>query len=150
VIDCVAVEFVIRDATPDDAEQVAALLGDLGYAATTDAAMGHIERFAGHPESRLQVAAAADGLLGLVATHLVPRMDDDRISCRITDLVVGEAARRAGVGAALVDAAEREAERAGAPRLELSSGNWRDDAYAFYLEMGFEARSRGFSKRVGS
>jgi N-acetylglutamate synthase-like GNAT family acetyltransferase len=141
-------DFQIRDAIASDADCVAALLDSLGYPATSRAAADHIERFSEHPDSRLQVADSAAGLLGLVATHFVPRMDDDQISCRITDLVVHPSARRAGIGAALLAAAEAEARRARAPRLDLSSGDWRDDAAAFYAAMGFETRSRGFTKRL--
>lgn len=140
--------FQVRDANVRDADGVAALLESLGYPTTAHATVGHIERFSEHPDSRLQVADSPEGLLGLVATHVVPRMDDDQLSCRITDLVVLPSARRAGVGAALVSAAEAEAHRAGAPRLDLSSGEWRDDAYDFYAAMGFETRSRGFTKRL--
>jgi ribosomal protein S18 acetylase RimI-like enzyme len=143
-------EFVIRDAIAPDAEEVAALLDDLGYPATAESAAGHIERFAGMPGSRLQVAVSAGMLLGLVATHVVPRMDDDRISCCITDLVVRRSTRRSGVGSALLAAAEAEARRAGAPRIDLSSREWRDDAHAFYVATGFETRSRSFTKRLAS
>ena len=83
-----------------------------------------------------------------MATHLVPRLDDDRWSCRITDIVVSPSHRRSGVGSALMAAAQDEARRAGAPRLDLSSGEWRADARAFYARLGFETRSRGFIKRL--
>jgi hypothetical protein len=69
------VGFVIRDATPLDADGVAVLLDSLGYPTTAQAAAGHIERFSEHPESRLLVADSGNGLVGFVATHLVPRME---------------------------------------------------------------------------
>lgn len=139
-------ESTIRDATHLDADGVAALLADMGY--PTSAAATHVARFASEPASRLQVAETVDGLVGLVATHVVPRLDDDRLSWRITDIVVAASHRRAGVGSALIAAAEDEARRNGAPRLDLSSGEWRADAYAFYERLGFETRSRGFTKRL--
>lgn len=141
-------ELTIRDATQADADGVAALLADLGYAASTEAAAAHVARFANEPASRLQVADTAHGLVGLVATHIVPRLDDDRFSCRITDVVVSASHRRSGIGSALISAAEDEARRTGVPRLDLSSGEWRTDAYAFYTRLGFETRSRGFTKRL--
>jgi GNAT superfamily N-acetyltransferase len=61
----------------------------------------------------------------------VPRLDGDRWSCRITDIVVSPSHRRSGVGSDLVAAAQDEAHRAGAPRLDLSSGEWRADAPPF-------------------
>jgi N-acetylglutamate synthase-like GNAT family acetyltransferase len=141
-------EVRIRDATDSDADAVAALLGDLGHPTSRDAAVARVARFASEPASRLQVADSAGGVVGLVATHIVPRLDDDRCSCRITDIVVATSHRRHGIGSALIAAAEREARRSGAPRLDLSSGEWRADAYAFYERLGFETRSRGFTKRL--
>jgi GNAT superfamily N-acetyltransferase len=141
-------ELTIRDALQADADSVAALLADLGYPMTADAAAVRIARFASEPASRLQVADIQGGVVGLVATHVVPRLDDDGLSCRITDLVVSASHRRLGIGGALMGAAEDEARRAGAPRLDLSSGDWRTDAYEFYARLGFETRSRGFTKRL--
>ncbi len=141
-------KLTIRDATQADADGVAALLADLGYPTTTEAAAARIARFSSEPASRLQVADTPNRLVGLVATHIVPRLDDDRVSCRITDIVVSASHRRSGIGSALIAAAEDEARRTGAPRLDLSSGEWRTDAFAFYTRLGFEMRSRGFTKRL--
>lgn len=116
--------LAIRDAEPGDAGEVSRLLGLLGYPASTDEARSHIERFARDPSSRLQVAAASrpPDLLGLLATHVVPRLNADLVICRITELVVDPSSRRRGIGEALLGAAEEEARRQGARRIELSSG----------------------------
>lgn len=115
---------------------------------SAEAAAAHIARFADDPASRLQVAERDEGLVGLVGTHIVPRLDDDGFTCRITDIVVTAAHRRRGIGSALMTAAEQEARKAGAPRLDLSSGEWRADAHAFYTRHGFETRARAFTKRL--
>ena len=138
----------IRDATPADADAVAGLLGELGYPCSASAAEDQLRRFTAQPRSRVQLAEVAGRVVGLVATHVVPRLDGDGPSCRITDLVVSQATRRSGIGTALVAAAEREARRQAAPRLDLSSGEWRADAHAFYDRLGFDAVSRGFTKRL--
>jgi len=142
------VDLTVRDACEEDADAVSALLGEMGYPMSAEIAATVVRRFVRHPGSRLQVADGPDGLVGLVATQTVPRLDADALSCRITDLVVSASRRRRGIGAALLDAAEREARRAGAPRLDLSSGDWRDDAHGFYAAMGFETRARAFTKRL--
>ena len=141
-------QITIRDATEADARAVAALLADIGHPASPAAASAHIARFTGDPASRLQVAQAAGELVGLVATHIVPRLDDDRCSCRVTDIVVAADHRRSGIGSALLAAAEDEARRRGAPRLDLASGSWRTAAHAFYSSRGFERRSDAFTKRL--
>ena len=121
----------------------------MGYASTREAAIAHIARFRDDPNSRLQVAVdSVAGVVGLVATHLVPRLDDDAFTCRITDLVVSTTHRRRGIATQLLAAAESEARRAGVPRLDLTSGDWRADAHALYLSHGFTARARGFTRRL--
>jgi GNAT superfamily N-acetyltransferase len=142
------VDLTVRDATEEDAHGISALLGDMGYPTTPGTSAALVRRFLEHPGSRLQIADGPDGLLGLIATQTVPRLDADVLSCRITDLVVSSRHRRLGIGVALLAAAEREARRAGAPRLDLSSGDWRDDASSFYAAMGFETRASAFTKRL--
>jgi GNAT superfamily N-acetyltransferase len=142
-------DIIVRDAKLGDATAVARLLAELGYPATAEAAAARIECFAGAHASRLQVAdLSAERAVGLVATHIVPRLDDDAFTCRITDIVVSAVHRRCGIGTVLMAAAEQEARRASAPRLDLSSGDWRADAYAFYTRQGFETRARSFTKRL--
>jgi GNAT superfamily N-acetyltransferase len=137
------------DATESDADAVAQLLADMGYPTSAEAAAAHIARFAGDSGSRLQIAEDnAEGVVGLVATHIVPRLDDDGFSCRITDIVVSAAHRRSGIGSTLMTAAEQEARRAGAPRIDLSSGEWRADTRAFYTSHGFETCARALTKRL--
>jgi GNAT superfamily N-acetyltransferase len=141
--------LIVRDANQNDSETVARLLADMSYPASPAAAMAHISLFASDPASRLQVAEDSErGVVGLLATHIVPRLDSDGFTCRITDLVVAVGHRRSGIGSALIAAAEQEARRAGAPRLDLSSGEWRADARAFYESHGFETRARAFTKRL--
>lgn len=143
-------DIVVRDASGGDARAVARLLVEMGYPTTREAAAAHIERFARDHASRLQVAdlRGAEQVVGLVATHIVPRLDDDAFTCRVTDIVVALAQRRTGIGSALLAAAELDARRAGAPRLDLSSGDWRPDAHAFYIRHGFETRARSFTERL--
>jgi GNAT superfamily N-acetyltransferase len=140
--------LAVRDATSSDAERVARPLTELGYSASEEFAAERLAYFKSEPHSRVLVVEAHGELVGLVATHLVPRLDTERRSRRIVDLVVAEDHRRAGVGRTLLTAAEAEAQRHGCRRLDVSSGDWRPDAHAFYERLGFEPRSRGFVKRL--
>ena len=142
-------QLVIREARIDDAERVSALLGELDYPSTDEAARRHIQRFIDDPASRLVIAESTGIVVGLIATHIVPRLDSDEHTCRITDIVVLASHRRRGVATRLLEAACDHAIAAGAPRLDLSSGEWRAEAHGFYRAHGFESRSRGFTKRLG-
>jgi N-acetylglutamate synthase-like GNAT family acetyltransferase len=136
----------VRDARPADAAAITELLTQLGYPATVEFTAERLADFARDPASRVLVAERDGEVAGVVATHLVPRLDADSRSLRIVDLVVSERHRRAGVGRALVDAAEAEARRLRARRLGLSSGDWREDAHAFYERLGFSSNARSFVK----
>ena len=140
--------LLVRNAAGSDAGVIATLLTELGYPASTDFAAERLAFFDADLSSRLQVADAAGEVVGLVATHVVPRLDGELLSCRIVDVVVAPDYRRRGVGRALLGAAEEEARQRGARRLDLSSGDWRPDAHAFYERLGFESFSRGFVKRL--
>jgi N-acetylglutamate synthase-like GNAT family acetyltransferase len=144
----VSVSLCVREAVPGDGAAVADLLTELGYAASSEVALQRLVAFDADPASRVQIAEADGAVVGLVATHVVPRLDAELLSCRIVDLVVSEDHRRQGVGSALVAAAEVEARRCGCRRLDLSSGDWRDDAHAFYERLGFETSSRGFVRQL--
>jgi GNAT superfamily N-acetyltransferase len=142
------VQVTVRDAAPSDAAIVATLLTELGYPASTEFAAERIGYFRSDSLSRVQLAEVNGEVVGLVCTHVVPRLDSEMFSCRIVDIVVAQAHRRSGIGATLVGAAEIEARRHRCQRLDLSSGDWRADAHAFYDKLGFEGLSRGFVKRL--
>ena len=139
---------MIRDAVGGDAAAIARLLGELGYPPSAEGVADLVARYLAADRSRVQVAEFEGEVVGLVATHAVLRLDADGVTCRITDIVVAERVRGRGIGSALMRAAEEEARRAGAPRLDLSSGDWRNDAHRFYARHGFETRARSFTKRL--
>ena len=60
------------------------------------------------------------------------------LRARIEDVVVDEAARGAGVGAALTEEALRRARLAGVRTIELSSTQARAAAHRLYLRLGFQ------------
>ena len=123
---------------------VAALLDELGYPAPAPAVAARLTRFAADPLSRAIVAEAGGEVAGLIAT----RIEDDAPSCRVIAIVVAARHRRGGVASALLAAAETEARAHGSRRLDLSSGDWRADAHAFYERCGFERRAHAFIKRL--
>jgi len=64
----------------------------------------------------------------------------------IPDLVVSEAARSRGVGAALLARAEELARDRGCFTIQLESANWRTRAHAFYLREGWTDAAKVFVK----
>jgi GNAT superfamily N-acetyltransferase len=67
---------------------------------------------------------------------------------RITALAVRNDVQGRGVGRALVEAAEAWAWTEGAARIELTSGDHRLAAHAFYRSAGYAVDSRRFLKQA--
>jgi len=124
----------LRTARPEDAEQIAPLLGQLGYPATAEQVRGRL------PRVDALVAEQDARVVGLAATHLRHNLERDAPTCRLTALVVDEDARRQGIGRALLDAVVADAQRQGCERMEVALRPHRKEAEALYRSLGFEER----------
>jgi GNAT superfamily N-acetyltransferase len=138
----------IRRAVAADAAAIAECLGELGYG--TPAALV-AEKLAALAESRADaVFVAADAatgrVLGAAGVHLLPLLHAPGHLARLTALAVRTEAQRAGVGRALVDAVEAFAWAAGCRRVEVTSGDHRPSAHAFYRAAGYRVDERRFVK----
>jgi len=114
------------------------LLDHLGYpqddtATTAD----RIQTWAEDPSGAAYVADADGVVLGLVAVHLCPFFVSSDSSGRIMALVVSDQARCQGLGGRLVAAAESFAASHGCVRMEVTSGDRRQDAHTFYRRRGY-------------
>src|SRR5215207_7527517 len=137
----------VRAYVAEDAEAVAGLLSEMGYATSPQLADQYATRFTALPSAALLVAADDEAVIGLIAMCLVPRLDDECVSCRITDLVVARSHRRQGVGTRLMRVARAWARARGAKRMDLSTGTWRSEANAFYERLGFQENARALTLR---
>ena len=75
---------------------------------------------------------------------LVPR----RVA-RVENLGVRKDARRAGIGRALMNHAQRWAEKSGATEIDLNVHEFNQVAISFYRSLGYATSSRRMSKRLG-
>ncbi|MET7640176.1 GNAT family N-acetyltransferase [Streptomyces sp. NPDC005438] len=89
-----------------------------------------------------RVGGEVVGMLTLVVYPLL-----SGLRARIEDVVVDEAARGHGVGAALTEEAVRLAEAAGARTVDLTSRPSREAANRLYERLGFEARDSRVYRR---
>ena len=140
---------LLRPAMAGDADQLARLLGILGYPCTPAEARRRIAATAAEPEQRLLVAERDGMLLGMLALDVMYYLPLDALSCRVVALAVAPEARRQGVGRWLLREAEQHARQAGAARIELTSAGHRVEAHAFYRECGYEDTAVRFMKRLG-
>lgn len=139
---------MIRDATPDDAAQVAALLGELGYPTKEAQARARIERLTAPDDSIVRVFAEGETLLAVASLQVHPGLESDEPIGLITALIVSDKARRRGVGRALVDDLVGFARARGCARVNVGSGLHRADAHAFYEGIGFTRSGVRFRKNL--
>ncbi|MDQ3875974.1 MAG: GNAT family N-acetyltransferase [Actinomycetota bacterium] len=138
----------IREAQPNDAEAVAGLLGQLGYAAPVDAVARRIERHRASSADSLLVALHRGRVVGLAALHVSIALEYDGDAAKLSAIVVDAGHRRRGVGESLVAAVEAEARARGCVLLFLTTAERRKDAHAFYRRLGFEETGRRFAKAL--
>jgi len=139
----------LRSASEVDADDVAALLSELGYPCDRADADRRIRSILENDRQALVVARVDGVVSGLVALDFMYYLPLDTVTCRITALVVTSSARGQGLGRQLLREAERRARAGGAARLELTSGSQRTDAHAFYKACGFSDGTLRFIKRMG-
>ena len=131
----------IRPARSDDAAALAELSTQLGYPAAADTLSERLERVRGEGVGEVFVATVDGRVLGW--THVVPRLHlEEAPFAELAGLVVADGARGAGVGAALLSAAEQWAREHGFVHFRVRSNVVRERAHRFYLREGYVERKR--------
>jgi len=140
----VSESWQIRGARQEDAAEIARLAGLLGYPSEARAMRERLEELLARPDQRIAVAAAAsarepraDGaaLGGWVHVTRHIALESGQFA-EILGLIVDPAARRAGVGRALVAEAERWARVHRLARLVVRSNVLRKESHSFYPALG--------------
>ena len=140
--------MTLRHATPDDADRISELLGQLGYPARAAAVRRRLERLAASNADETWVAERDAEIVGLVGLHVSESLEHDGPVGKISEIVVEERLRGKGIGATLMEAAEREARRRGCVLLFLTTAERRGEAHRFYRRLGFEETGRRFAKAL--
>ena len=126
----------IREARPADADELARLSTQLGYPVPSPVARERLAAIAGHADHALFVATSPTGLAGWLQVSL-PRIFESPPCAEIAGLVVDEARRGAGIGAALAAAAADWARGKGCRALRVRTNVIRERALRFYEREGF-------------
>jgi GNAT superfamily N-acetyltransferase len=144
-------DTVIRHASPSDLSALLSLYEELAGAKITavpgDRASSEplLTEILADPRRTLMVAVRDDQLVGTADLLIVPNLTHRGEPWAIVEnVIVAGAARRAGVGRALMGRLIELAREAGCYKLQLVSGKHRSEAHAFYRSMGLDAMAEGF------
>lgn len=139
--------FTIRTARPEDAPAIATLITILGYSLSPDQVPGRLAEYSGE-NNRVFVALTGEAIIGFLSFHASPLFHETAKLGRITAMAIDPQFHRQGVGRALVQAAESFAIACGCSRIEVTSGDHREqDAHLFYQAQGYHSDCRRFLKR---
>ncbi len=139
---------IVGDVLPADIPAFPALLAQLGYPADEEAVTARIQKIA-WGGGRVIVARDDEHVAGFLTLAFLPQIHHDDPLCRITALVVDEAARGGGIGRQLVAEAERIACQHGCLRIEVTSADHRKGAHGFYQALGYAEKRKRFFKNLG-
>ena len=138
---------MIRAAEPRDSEALARLIGQLGYRVTPAEAAERLGLM--EAEGRLVLVADLDGeVIGCLSTSVMRVLHRPAPVGRISMMVVDEAHRGRGIGAALVRAAEDALAAQGCYMVEVTSHVRRTEAHRFYERLGYERTSVRLAKEL--
>jgi GNAT superfamily N-acetyltransferase len=117
----------------EDAEQIARLMGQLGYEVAPAAIAGRLTR---RTEREIFVAVVDERVAGWAAVRAQEPFVEG-LGAYLEGLVVDESTRSSGIGADLLDAAEAWARERGCTEMRVHSNVVRDRAHAFYRRRGY-------------
>jgi len=129
-------EPVIRQARTIDAAGIAALSVELGYPAPMEEFEERLRALDGNADHRVLVVDTGGKVAAWLHVSLVESLETGPFA-EIRGLVVTEALRSRGIGAALVAAAERWAVERGCAKIRVRSNALRTRARTFYERLDY-------------
>lgn len=141
-------EIQIRSAKLSDAESIALLINQLGYATTVNQMKKRLESLEQEKNYRTIVAVSDQLLVGLLGMSINLFWEQDGSYVRVQVLITLQSHRGQGIGKLLMQNCEAWAREVNASAIYLNCGNRaeREAAHIFYKQMGFVHKSSGYVK----
>jgi GNAT superfamily N-acetyltransferase len=133
----------VRPPMPSDAVALAALAGELGYPTSAEGLLGRLAALHATDAAVFVATDLADVPTGWCHVEM-RRTLVEPMSALIVGLVIGEGHRSAGIGAELLDAAERWARARGCKQLVVATRITRERAHRFYAREGYELNKTSY------
>jgi GNAT superfamily N-acetyltransferase len=127
----------LRAPHPDDTARIATLLDQLGHPADPADVPRRVTAIEQDPDADIWIAELDGVVVGFATALMIAALHMDGPVAQLTSLVVDERVRGQGIGARLVEEAERWARGRGAVRISLTSALHRAPAHAFYEHLGY-------------
>lgn len=140
----------IRNFVFDDIDDVVDLMAQLGYPTSAEVMQKRMRILTSLPDYHTFIADLDGKAVGLIGVCKRVLYESDDVPVQIAALVTHSQYRGAGIGRALVQAAEKWALEAGAHSLFLTSGikPERTKAHEFYQNLGFDITGYRFVKKL--
>jgi GNAT superfamily N-acetyltransferase len=136
----------IRGMTCADISDSVSLLAQFGYEMTAAEAARRVRDVLSTPEHSLVIAESEGRPIGLMHVFIRPAIENPREAV-VQALVVDQKFRRAGIGRALMTAAQRWGEERGCRSVVLDSNVARTPAHAFYAALGYRVAATAYVLR---
>ena len=138
----------LRTPVLGDAEAMASLATQLGYASTHGQMRARLEHLRERQDILALVAEQAGKVVGFVGLEAFPAFHRDGLHGYVTALVVDAAARGSGAGATLLAAAEAWFRERSVTKVTLTTASHREGAHRFYERLGYEFNGRRYVKSL--
>jgi GNAT superfamily N-acetyltransferase len=141
--------IVLRTATLSDVEELARLMAELGYPATSEDMATRFERVNDRNDYATFVADEDGAIAGMIGLYVSPTLYRDDLDGAIVALVVSSDFRGRGIAGLLIDHGERWLYERGARLVSVKPSARREDAHRLYERCGYEHTGLRFTKVLG-
>jgi GNAT superfamily N-acetyltransferase len=129
-------KFFVREALSKDAEDIARLSNQLGYAISASATLQNLETISKNQREIILVAVHEEKCVGWIHVFYTTRLESGSF-CEIGGLVVDDQYRGMGIGKLLTEHSKSWCINMGVFSLRVRSNIKRKEAHEFYSQLGF-------------